>query len=37
MLGAHENNLKNIDVELSAGRDDGGDGRLGLGKIDAGE
>ena len=37
ILGARENNLKNLDVSFPAGRDDGGDRRLGLGQIDTGE
>ena len=37
ILGAKENNLQESRRNVSAGRDDGGDGRLGVGQIDAGE
>ena len=37
VLGARENNLKNIDVDLSPGSDDGCDRSLRLGQIHAGE
>ena len=37
ILGAHENNLKNLDVSFPVGRDDGRDRRLRFRQIDAGE
>ena len=37
ILGARENNLEEPRCQLPARRDDGGDRRIGLGQVDAGE
>ncbi len=37
ILGARENNLKNLDVSFPSGRDDRSDGRIGFGQINPGQ